>query len=481
MKRTVTEGQLANLARKASLSLWSYPSPFRDQGNARGGDGKEIADLLIVFGDHIVVFSDKACDFPIVPDLRVAWGRWFRAAVLGAAKQLRGGMRWIRDFPARVFADKACSKPLAVDLTSIKHPIFHLVAIVHDGTGRRATLTGGSGSLVVDPGVVGDSQPLHVGRIGAGWPLVHVWDEATFGIILGHLDTVPDLLDYLIRREELLNSGRLVIAGGEEDLLTTYLTHIDDSGSHAFPGGTASIAVPPGEWPRFTKSPEYRAYKGANAVSYFWDDLVDRTIGHSLAGTSVVDTTGGDVRVLEGGFRIMASERRVTRRNLCIALFEALESHSGIEDLYRTIPWIEGHAASYVFLICPRRSGESESDYRHRRGVTIRIRMEWSVAKGLVTEKRPIVGIAIDAGAHKKSAGHSEDVVTMEIESIDDAWRAERLSLGEQCGWGRKLVPRKYSTQEYPVDRDRTSRKTGRNEICPCGSGIKFKRCCGRS
>jgi len=25
-----------------------------------------------------------------------------------------------------------------------------------------------------------------------------------------------------------------------------------------------------------------------------------------------------------------------------------------------------------------------------------------------------------------------------------------------------------------------TGRKIGRNETCPCGSGVKFKKCCGK-
>jgi uncharacterized protein YecA (UPF0149 family) len=30
-----------------------------------------------------------------------------------------------------------------------------------------------------------------------------------------------------------------------------------------------------------------------------------------------------------------------------------------------------------------------------------------------------------------------------------------------------------------PASMPATSNKTGRNEACPCGSGKKFKRCCG--
>jgi preprotein translocase subunit SecA len=33
------------------------------------------------------------------------------------------------------------------------------------------------------------------------------------------------------------------------------------------------------------------------------------------------------------------------------------------------------------------------------------------------------------------------------------------------------------STQQNPVVR--SGKKVGRNELCPCGSGKKYKRCCG--
>lgn len=30
------------------------------------------------------------------------------------------------------------------------------------------------------------------------------------------------------------------------------------------------------------------------------------------------------------------------------------------------------------------------------------------------------------------------------------------------------------------IDEPKTSKKVGRNEPCPCGSGLKYKKCCGR-
>ncbi|MGO9807972.1 MAG: SEC-C metal-binding domain-containing protein [Rhodomicrobium sp.] len=37
----------------------------------------------------------------------------------------------------------------------------------------------------------------------------------------------------------------------------------------------------------------------------------------------------------------------------------------------------------------------------------------------------------------------------------------------------------KDRAQDFP-NSDLASRKTGRNELCPCGSGRKFKKCHGR-
>ncbi len=89
---TNSERYLTRLARRAFLSLWSYPNVFTDEGRSAGkGDGKELCDLLVVFGNTVLLFSDKDCEFPSGPDLGIAWPRWYRRAVLKSARQLAGG------------------------------------------------------------------------------------------------------------------------------------------------------------------------------------------------------------------------------------------------------------------------------------------------------------------------------------------------------------------------------------------------------
>ena len=58
---TLAEEYLGRLCGRTFLSLWSYLGVHRDKGIKNGGDGKEVCDLLVVFDNHIIIFSDKDC------------------------------------------------------------------------------------------------------------------------------------------------------------------------------------------------------------------------------------------------------------------------------------------------------------------------------------------------------------------------------------------------------------------------------------
>ena len=62
---------------------------------------------------------------------------------------------------------------------------------------------------------------------------------------------------------------------------------------------------------------------------------------------------------------------------------------------------------------------------------------------------------------------HEEDVAKMEAEELERSRAALRGITGEE-----------EETAQRPVTRD--EEKVGRNELCPCGSGKKFKKCCGQ-
>ena len=61
---TDAERSLKRLCDRSFLSLWSHAGIYRDQGKVGKGHGKEVCDLLVVFEDHIIIFSDKDCKYP---------------------------------------------------------------------------------------------------------------------------------------------------------------------------------------------------------------------------------------------------------------------------------------------------------------------------------------------------------------------------------------------------------------------------------
>ena len=83
---TASERYLAKLAEKSFLNLWSYPSPYRDQKQGGTGNGKELCDLLVVCGRHVIIFSEKTIEWPS-GEIETAWCRWARRAIRDSAKQ----------------------------------------------------------------------------------------------------------------------------------------------------------------------------------------------------------------------------------------------------------------------------------------------------------------------------------------------------------------------------------------------------------
>jgi hypothetical protein len=147
---TESERYLKKLCDHTFLSLWSYPNVNRHQKGSSKGDGKELCDLLVVFENHIIIFSDKHCAFPSSGDLAKDWSRWFKRAVLKSAKQVWGAERWIRDYPDCLFIDPACEHEFPIDLPDPEEAVFHRIVVAHDSADRcRRWFEGGSGSLMI--------------------------------------------------------------------------------------------------------------------------------------------------------------------------------------------------------------------------------------------------------------------------------------------------------------------------------------------
>jgi hypothetical protein len=144
---TRDEKILAAFGSASFLQMWTWPNLYRNQGKATAtSDGKEICDLTVIFGNTIILFSDKRIEFNEGKPLQVAWCRWARKAVSESLKQLEGAERWLRVNQDRVFVDKACTTPIPISLPNPEFTTFILVVVTH-GIERQLRSINDEGSL----------------------------------------------------------------------------------------------------------------------------------------------------------------------------------------------------------------------------------------------------------------------------------------------------------------------------------------------
>jgi hypothetical protein len=478
---TPSEKFLKQLCDRSFLSLWSYPGVFRNQGRAKGkGDGKEVSDLLVVFENHVIIFSDKNIQFDEVSDIEVGWGRWFRKAVLKSAQQVWGAERWIREFPDRLFLDKQCTVPLPIVLPDPKNASFHRIVVAHGASRVCQGRMGGTGSLMLDTHVVGEehlTRPFVIGQIDATEGYVHVFDDTSLSVVMTYLDTISDFVAYLTNKQRLLTSGLHLVGAGEEELLAEYVAKLNDAGEHdfVFPKNIEGVLLLEGKWAKFLASEERKGQAAANQISYSWDLLIEKFLHHLMSGTQY-ETTHPEIREQEKSFRWLARENRTRRRMLAKAIHGLLEKTPVDYRASRLLKPSRPGDPYYLFLLLPRYSSVDEKDYRRVRSHLLR---EYClVVKLHFPDAQQIIGIATEPLDDNES--RSEDFVHLDAtewnEDLERQARASKRDLGifvdVKTFAGRE--------QEYPVKEKEANRvSVSRNSPCTCGSGKRFKRCCG--
>lgn len=487
---TSAERYLQRLCERSFLRLWSYPGVYRDQGVGSGRGGKEVCDLLVVFQDHIIIFSDKDCAYPNTGDEQRDWSRWYRRAIWKGAESTWGAERWIRDHPDRLFLDRACSKRFPITLPDPKAAVFHRVVVAHGASERcRRYFKGGSGSLMVCPSIAGDTHetrgkrqamPFVIGELAPERGYVHVLDDTTVDILLNDLDTITDFVAYLDRKEAFVRSGRLGMAGGEEELLAFYQKNLNSQGVHDFviPSDATHAVVEDGHWEEFLRSPERRARQQANRISKLWDLLLDRFVEHLIGGTQYFGT--GGVQEQEVGLRFMARESRTRRRMLSIALQELVEKTPRERRGARIVAPSHPGDPYYVFVLVPHFEDQSDAAYRELRGKAV---YAYCMAvKVIMPDATDIVGIATESGL--ELTRRSEDMAYLDASKWTPELQREAEDLREKLQLFTEIrkfasVFSEYPTAEQPDRRPAKMTGSQRNQRCPCGSGKKFKKCHG--
>lgn len=417
---TPSERLLTKLCDKSFLGFWSYANSYRDQGGP-----KELCDLLVVFANHIILFSDKSCAFPDTGNLKVDWSRWFRKAILESAKQVRGAERWLKQHPDRVFVDNKCMQRLPLALDHAAQCQFHRVIVALGAQARCKAHQGGIGSLTLAPEISGqahcdlrrfDVQPFCIGTVDPQAGYLHVFDDVTLPLVLKEVDTIADFVAYLEFKEHLLNSNQVGRIAGEENLLAMFLTHFVHTGgwrellNRAQNGSVLDIQS--GGWDLVTNSAWYRQAREFLQHSYVWDRIIQEFATHAFGGTLYGDSPQS-VAANEEMFRCMAGEPRVPRAYLTAKMLERWTDSEKNRVNYRIVASPTFDDTLYVFVFVPN-AFDSEKQYREVRQEYLR---EYCF---LVHSKnrsfRRIVGIATDAG--------DEPYRTFEVVLIEgDRWK----------------------------------------------------------
>ena len=483
---TPAEKYLGQLCERTFLSLWSFQCVYRDEGKPHGkGHGKEICDLLVVFDDHIIIFSDKYCHLQNSGDVVRDWRRWFKKTIQKSAEQAWGAERWIRQNPSRIFLDRECTKQLPIELPKIENAKFHLVVVAHGVSSRiKEIFKGGSGSLLIDTHIRGfnsHAETFHVGDLAPERTFVHVFDDDSLHTLMTNRDTISDFVAYLSKREKLLRGKCKILVTGEEQLLAIYLINLNSDEEHDFvfpliPSGEAPnyICLPEGHWEDFQKKPQRIAQLNEDKISYAWDELIEKFNYYAMRGKQHFVTDGG-IKDTEKILRFMARTSRWQRRYLAKHILKMVYTTPATDRRVNVLlPGWPGDPY-YVFLFLPTIHAKTNEEYRTVR----RQHLEdcCMVAKLMNPDAKDILGIATESGADY--AGRSEDAIYLDTREWNIEMEENAKMLQGKLGILTKAKRYEEHATEYPEAPTASAKiKNPRNKPCPCGSGKKYKHCC---
>jgi len=338
---TETEKLLSSLCERSFLKLWSYPNPINEKR-------KELCDLLAVFENHVFIFFDRK-NLQLEnddKDLTVNWNRWKRRVIDPQIRTANGAERYIKN-NRKIFLDKGLNQPFPIPIDT-KSMLVHKIIVAHGA--KEACLRSSDenvyGSLAIT--YSNDSQqtpssPFMI-NLNKNQP-VHIFDSHNLPIIFSELDTFFDFSSYLDAKLEAIRELDILSYCGEEDLLANYFINFDEKTDKHYIGtkrdNVNGLFIAQGDWKDFITRSEYKAKKAADEVSYLWDELIQNTCEHALAGT-----LGGNHNVFYGPSAIheMAKEPRFMRRKLSELMIESIKNFpESLERIVRNVSFMSSY------------------------------------------------------------------------------------------------------------------------------------------
>ncbi|RAR65435.1 SEC-C motif-containing protein [Pantoea ananatis] len=477
----VSEEKLINLADNAFLGLWSYANIHSDEGFSKNKTGKEVCDLLVVFGDDVIIFSDKSVKFNENKDIGVAWERWFRGSVIDSSRQLYGAEKFIKENPHRLYIDKKCTMKFPVEIN--KTCRFHLISVTDNiaGPAKRYfdSIAKGSSATLVNAFVYDAEECLkHVFCVGDLYPsktFIHVLDETSLTLLLTELNTATEFIEYLRAKEKAVREQRLAICLGEEEILASYLLGEKKIISDEVLREKQLVSIPEGEWLNYTNSFQYQHSISMKKGSVFWDSLIDNC-SKSILAANVGYFGEKPFSMHEVAVRELAKETRKSRYYLSNCFKEKIDSVPPHITSSRLVESPDEPGKFYLLLLVPRKGEVDYLTYRENRIELIKMYLPIAFARH--REIKKIVAIATET---KNSLGRSEDFIYMHFpKSMPREERIEIVKatkdvniMSDFLPWNKPAPARNYTPTHSNMQ------KIGRNELCFCGSGKKYKKCHG--
>jgi hypothetical protein len=429
---TESEAILARLCERSFLKLWTYPNLFKQPG-------KELIDLMVLFRNDVLLFSDKSCTYPDTGDAALDWQRWFSRAIAKSAHQVRQAERWLRTQPGEIFLDATAKEKLPIALPPPALTTVHRICMA-TGAADRCRRETGQPMLGIDLTIADAEAPLRIGTVTEAGDFLHVFDPHALELVLTELDTVSDFVAYLEAKAALAAGGRFKGAPTEADLLAYYLHH-----GRTFPAAAEDFVLEPNLWCQVAAQPAFLEGNRLNRAHRTWDRLIEYVTGQFLAeqlefGNAL---TMGDYERL---VRIMAGESRFYRRLLSQWIEERAER---VGD-----GWIGSMLPSqhpnilYVLLMGPGAPHDDYAAYRADRSRQLVLRCH--AAKAARPDARFIVGIGLDGAAQR---GRSEDLVYLDTAVWSEADLARAAAIRADLGYFVEgvMVEQRVDAEEYPA------------------------------
>lgn len=439
----LAENIIHKICEKMFISDFVISNPKFNKATGKKKFQHEIADTLVLFANQLISFQVKSRNIPSVSNIDNELSRINRLVEKGGAQ-----------------------------LASINAALRSDILTVKNRVGAQITLQSNDiqkiiGVVIIN--IAGDEQlkSAYYEKITTKFTVnknipTHIFTSTDLELISNEIDTIPDFLKYLNRRESVHRKNLLNGSKNENDYLAFYKVK-ENEVLQAIENNT-ELNIPHGFWDHYesTYATKINERDTANQPSYEIDKIIGvlhKSIGtNDLLQGTFKDHKENTIEDYFSAITELSSFDRVTRRNQALKLFEIMNKADKQPDGSHTLSI--NNKTGLIFF-----SSSQPREMREKR-----LNLICNAAYYRFNLKK-VIGLATDPASANK---HFFEVIKIENQTHPD--HEELAKLGYQI-FGKI---KKETMAEYSIKKKCSSRFP-LNKKCPCGSERKFKNCCSSS